>query len=365
MESQLKTNPTKEVENKQLSMFDVMFGNASGDNPNPRQTKRNTAETDISEKALGQNDYSETENSVSDYSSSASDSEANETAEYATEEDAVESGEDIPETGEVDNEDTSSEPSTRYSVKVDGEEYEVSLDELRNGYQRQADYTRKSQSLAEQRKAYEANLNAVQQEREKYANVLAQIGQQQSIELQKYANIDWNSLKESDPMQYMEKKLEYQEAREKQAQIAAERQRVLQKNRAEFQNIVTQKIQDEMKLLSKALPDFVAPSSTLKNDLRNYAIGLGFTEQDIDSITDHRVILVLHKAMKQDRAAQQAPEKKVKTVPKVVKAGVPESKEGKSRRDLQQRREQLAKTGNMRDATRVFMDILNNPKPKR
>ena len=38
-----------------------------------------------------------------------------------------------------------------YTVKVDGSEEQVSLDELRDGYQRQADYTRKTQELASER----------------------------------------------------------------------------------------------------------------------------------------------------------------------------------------------------------------------
>jgi len=359
MESQSKTNPTKEVDTAKLSMFDVMFGSedASSTNQEDRQAKRTTAQYSEDLETNG----TETEDSLSYDSSSTDDSTETQSVEYASEED----GENTTETGDTEAEEVLTEPSSKYRVKVDGNEFEVSLDELRNGYQRQADYTRKSQSLAELRKAYEANLSAVQQEREKYGKALESFGQAQSSELQKYANIDWNSLKENDPMQYMEKKLEYQEAREKFTQLQAERQRVMQKNRQEFQNIVTQKVQEEAQKLATALPEFVSPNSNLKNDLRNYAIGLGFTDQDIDSITDHRVVLVLHKAMQQDKAAKSVPDKKIKTVPKVVKAGIPESKEGRDRKVVQQRREQLAKTGNMRDATRVMMDILNNPKPKR
>ena len=38
-----------------------------------------------------------------------------------------------------------------YTVKIDGAEQQVTLDELQNGYQRQADYTRKTQELASER----------------------------------------------------------------------------------------------------------------------------------------------------------------------------------------------------------------------
>lgn len=44
------------------------------------------------------------------------------------------------------------EPSEIHKIKVDGQEVEVTLDELRSGYQRQSDYTRKTQELAAERK---------------------------------------------------------------------------------------------------------------------------------------------------------------------------------------------------------------------
>ena len=65
--------------------------------------------------------------------------------------------EDVMESTEVDTPESSvevtEEPSgDTYAVKVDGENQEVSLEELRDGYQRQSDYTRKTQELASERK---------------------------------------------------------------------------------------------------------------------------------------------------------------------------------------------------------------------
>ena len=53
----------------------------------------------------------------------------------------------------VDNLETSTEvpQEPAYTVKVDGEEQQVSLEELQQGYQRQADYTRKTQEIAAER----------------------------------------------------------------------------------------------------------------------------------------------------------------------------------------------------------------------
>ena len=133
--STAQTNPQDaEVAQPQLSMFDVMFG--SDESTNPEQTI---------EEPVEQEEY-ESEPEL--------EAEADDTEEY------------VEDDGDYEVDEEEEQPETpRYYVKIDGEEQEVTLEELRNGYQRQADYTRKSQALAEQRKAYEANLQAITSER--------------------------------------------------------------------------------------------------------------------------------------------------------------------------------------------------------
>ena len=57
-------------------------------------------------------------------------------------------------------------------VKLDGEETEVTLDELRKGYSRYSDYTRKTQALAEERKSFQGEAEAIRMERAQYAELL-------------------------------------------------------------------------------------------------------------------------------------------------------------------------------------------------
>ena len=328
--SEAQTNPEGEVNGPQLSMFDVMFGSDEDTNP---------------ERAI------EEPSDLEEYESEAAEDEYE-----ATEDEEVEAEEvDY----EVDEEVSETETPTRYTVKVDGEEVEVNLDELRNGYQRQADYTRKSQSLAEQRKAYEANLQAVQQERSQYATLLGNMAQNQNAELQRFANTDWADLKETDPMEYMEKRLEYQEAKEKVSELQNERVRVQQQTESEMGQFLQEKLHKEAELLSKALPQYTEPGSNFKDEVRNYALDLGFSPQDIDGIADHRVILVLHKAMMQDRITSGPANKSKKMAPKIVKSGTPQTKAQRSRRTTQAKRERLAKTGSQRDAANVFLDFIS------
>ena len=332
-----QTNPAAEVEKPQLNMFDVMFGSETGKDTNPEQT---------SEPA--QPEAEEVEAAVEVEAQAEPEAEAEELPTEVEEQYEVE---------EVEATEETKEPS--YRVKVGGEEFEVTLDELRNGYQRQSDYTRKSQSLAEQRKTFEANLNAVQNERQQYSQILDKVTDGQDVEVTRLQNIDWASLKEADPMEYMEKRIELQEAKEKVTSLKQEQVRVNSQNQREYQHQLTQVLESEARKLGEALPEYLDSNSDLKNRLREYALNSGFTERDIDSIADHKVILVLHKAMLQDESRRGTARKISKKVPRVVKAGTPESKSQKGQRNLKEKRERLRKTGHPRDAADVFMDIIS------
>lgn len=324
-----ETNPSQEVAgNKQLEMYDVMFG-SQGTNPEQASNEQPTEE----EESL-------VDNFVADQAE--------------PEEDYVEEVEEV----EVSEEEEIQETSPSYTVKVDGEEFEVDLDELRNGYQRQSDYTKKSQSVAEMRKAYEANLQSVQQERDQYQQVLANMENYQNLELKKYQELDWASLKEDDPVEYMEKRIEFQDAKDKVNQVKQEQIAVQQKTQQEVYQNIQHKVQEEAELLATALPEYSDPSSNLKTELRDFAINMGFSEQDVNGITDHKVVLVLHKAMLQERANSSTSSKVKKGPAKVIKAGVPVTKKQRVARDVQAKRDRLRQTGNVRDAANAFMDLI-------
>jgi hypothetical protein len=330
--SEAPTNPEGEVTQPQLNMFDVMFG--SEETTNPEQTIEEPVSTDSEEFEVAEDDSYNAEEAQA-----TEDNDEYEDTEY-----------------EVDDEEPQTATQNAYTVKVDGEEYEVTLDELQNGYQRQSDYTRKSQSLAEQRKTYEANLQAVQSERQQYSQALEHLSSTQNSELQRFEQVDWKDLKDSDPMEYMEKRLEYQEAKDNISQLNNERVRVQRQTQSEMTQALQKKVESEAVMLSSALPEYADPSSNLKDKVRNYALSLGFPEQEINSITDHRVVLVLHKAMLQDSNSKGL--KKVKSAPKIVKSGTTQSKTQRVKKSVQAKRERLSKTGHAKDAANVFLDLI-------
>lgn len=97
--------------------------------------------------------------------------------------------------GEIVQDDTGEEVEApqSYTVKVNGEEMEVNLDELRSGYQRDQDYRKKTMDLAEQRKTVEAENAAVA---ERVAKLESLIGETEQ-------SIDWQTLQDTDPHEYI------------------------------------------------------------------------------------------------------------------------------------------------------------------
>ena len=283
-----------------------------------------------------------------------------ETEEVSEEEEASEEVE-TEDTGEEETEEVAEE--SNYTIKVDGEEYEVNLEELKAGYQRQSDYTRKSQALAEGRKENEAIQSErirLEQERQMYANGLQMLKEQQSAKLQEFKGVDWENLKEEDPYAYMLKKDEYRDAQDK-ARNAAQQQQIVQQQQQqqEAQSRATF-VQDQYSQLVNALPEWDNKESTVKEDIRKFAISSGYAPEEVDQLADHRSVLILKKAMEFDKLTKKvAPKKKaIKKVPKVQKSGRGKVKSEAADDKTKKKRARLRKSGHQDDAASVFYDML-------
>ena len=255
------------------------------------------------------------------------------------------------------------EEDLKYTIKVDGKDYEVDIEELKNGYQRQADYTRKSQALAEQRKETEqiqSERMQLEQERQMYANGLQMLQEQQAAKLNDFDSVDWEALKAEDPYQYMIKKDEYRDAQERVSNVVAEQQAVQQEQARQAQQARAHFVQQEYTRLTEALPEWNDKDSTIKKDIQEYATSVGFRPEEISQLADHRSVLVIKKAMEFDKLTKKvAPKKKaVKKVPKVQKSGRGNSKEDAATEVAKKKRARLRKSGKQDDAASLFYDML-------
>jgi hypothetical protein len=282
----------------------------------------------------------------------------------ATEDDVVDADEleaEGEEETEVEEEELEEEPQ-RFTVKAAGEEKEVTLDELMQGYQLGADYTKKTQEVAEQRKAVEAEQQAIieaKQVRDTYAQRLQAI--EQFLTGNEDSQEDLAAMKENDPIGYAVKVAELTEKKEQLAQVRAEQQRLAQQQQAEQQQEMAKFVQQEATKLSQVLPEFSDPTKgeQIRNEIRNYGKSIGFTDQELSQVYDSRHVLTLHKAMMYDKLQKSKPAvtKKVSKAPKMVKSGT-KVKEGNS--DIRKKQmNKLKQTGKARDAAALFENFIS------
>jgi hypothetical protein len=281
--------------------------------------------------------------------------------------------EETEEETEEESEEESEEPDegseeTLYAVTVNGEEQQVTLDELMSGYSRQSDYTRKTQDVAKERKKMEelqthhaSEINQARAERQQYLESLNKIIGNTASNLDKFANIDWESLKDSDPIGYVTRKEEFREAQEKVQAMQQEHYVAQQRQLEDQNNMRNTALHEENKRLEDVLPEWSDPDKQKKlvSTIRNYAVEQGFSEQELNSLVDHRSLIVLMKAQRYDAMQNSdVKSKKLRNKPQVIRSGkgVTRSSSDKSKRTAQMKR--LQQSGHIKDASALFEDFV-------
>ena len=285
------------------------------------------------------------------------------------EDESVEDEEESEEELDEDEDEEESNLNTTYAVKVDGEEVEVSLDELISGYSRQSDYTRKTQELASQRNEMEqlqqqwaSEISQAQAEREQYVSALGQLVQNQLAGLEQYTNINWEQLREDDPIAFVTKKEEFRDAQERVRQAQAQQYQEQQKQEEEIAKVRKLAVQEEYKKLVEAVPEWGDNEARgkLSSEISSYALEQGFTQEELKELIDHRSFIVLMKAQKYDALQKSdVKSKKVKNKPKVVRSGKGVSKKASDRSQRADKMKRLAKTGHSRDAASLLEDFID------
>jgi hypothetical protein len=246
----------------------------------------------------------------------------------------------------------------RFKVKVDNEEIEVTLEELQQGYSRTKDYTKKTQALAETRKAVEAEkarIEEAKQLRDTYAQRLQVIEQMLN---QNPDNENLAELRESDPIGYAIKVAERAE-KEKQLQaVQAEKQRIAQQQQAEQQEHLQSHLAQEAQKLREWIPEFrdEAKADLARKEIRNYAKSIGFSDQELATVYDARAVQTLYKAMQYEKLmkGKGVATKKVSEAPKTLKAGAAQTQGSSEQEAMKKQFQKLKQSGKKQDAAKLF-----------
>lgn len=266
-----------------------------------------------------------------------------------------------------DEEDEDAEESDddepRYRVKMAGEEREITQSELIKLAQQGADYTKKSQQVAEERKRLEAESKVIieaRKERMEYAQRLQAL--QQYLEQQAPQADDLEYLKENDPIGYAVKVAELTQQKEQMAAIRAEQERLAAMQQAETVQQQRAHIAQQAQLVSQLIPDYAdaQKGESLRKELRAYAKSIGYTDEEVNSVYDARTVKALYDAMQYAKLQKAKPEvtKKVSQAPKAMKAGNSKSGKSSNTEQLKRDRSKLKQTGKVKDAARLFEQFI-------
>jgi len=215
-----------------------------------------------------------------------------------------------------------------HQVKVNGEVIEVELEELKAGYQKDADYRRKTEELAIEKRQVRSEQDRLTQEYSTKIEELNNLNATLNAEINNELNSkELDKLFEEDPTEAakIERKL-----RRKKETISQSQDKLRQHQQEQFQKILAA---EQTKVALKH-PEFADPikGATLKTNMRNYLVQRGFNDKEVSSIYDSRMFDVVMDGMKHLSSANRPRPniaKKIVKPSRVVKSGVKVSKEDK------------------------------------
>ena len=245
-----------------------------------------------------------------------------------------------------------------FTVKVDGKNVEVTLEELQKGYSREADYTRKTQQVSEERRAFQAEADLVRTERQQYSQLLGSL----KAQLQQNAapQVDMDRLYHEDPIEWVKQRELVRDAEKVHAAINSEQQRLSTIEAQEQYQSMQAHLAQQQDALLKAIPEWVNPDKAKaeKTLLIEWGQKLGFSSDELKNIFDHRAVVALRKAALYDQMMSKRGNIRpaVNNGPKPAKPGAAGRMDNTT--DSRRSQQRLAKTGRVNDAASAIEHLL-------
>jgi hypothetical protein len=240
-----------------------------------------------------------------------------------------------------------------HRVKVQGQELEVSLDELKSGYSRDSDYRQKTHALAEERRMLDEQKTSLSQSYDgKLKELTDLIGAAESY-IGQSSKEDLQKMYEEDPTQAA--KIDFQQRQQRESFNNLKQQAEVVKLQQ-----YNQYLDEQKRLAATKIPEYSDPVKgvTFKNQMKNTLSEYGFNDQEIGSLADHRFLMVLRDAMEyKNLKSKPVTNKKVTTAPKVVKSGTPKMEDSR-RAAVKQKIGRLRRSGKINDAQSAILEII-------
>ena len=258
-----------------------------------------------------------------------SEAEEQEEAIQETEEVETDESDEVEDTTSQEDEveEVEEETPELYTIKVDGEEEQVTLDQALSGHMREKKFHRELNKLSNERKSFEAVKAETEQLQGRYKEGWAEL--EKTLQVQEP---NWDELRKTRTQEefnaiYTDWSIRQDQRKKVQAEIDQVQKREQEENVIKFQ----QHMKNEFDNMLDKIPEW--KNEKVMADERKEVVAyaksaMGYTDDEIANAVDHRAIVALRKAMKYDNLMKKKPNlvKKVKKAPRMVKAGTPKTK---------------------------------------
>lgn len=284
----------------------------------------------------------------------------------ATESEGDESSEDeeLETDDEAIEEDSDEQPISVVKLKVNGEELEKPLDEVIALAQQGVDYTKKTQEVAEQRKALEEYAQTIKVQEEAFQQ---QVQLQQALigdvaeltavdkQLAQFNDVNWQELSDTDFVEAQKLFFTYNQLQQKRSELATNLESKAQQVQQEQSKRLQERIEKGKEVLAKEIPNW---SRETTQELVAVGKEYGFTDDELGTIIDPRHVKVLHDAMQWRKLQKNSVVKnKVSQAKPVVKPGAKDTKQ-EATSAKRQVRDALRKTGKSDLAQKLIEDMI-------
>ena len=264
---------------------------------------------------------------------------------------------------ESDTEDSEEQPKS-LKIKVNGEELEKPLDEVIALAQQGLDYTKKTQEVAEQRKALEEYAQTIQVQEQKFNEALqlnqaliSEVAQLTNIDnqLAQFNDVNWQELSDTDFVEAQKLFFTYNQLQQQRSKVADDLSQKQQQLQAQQAQSVQERIAKGKEILAKEIPNWSRDTSqAIISTGKEY----GFTDDELGMIVDPRHVKVLHDAMQWRKLQSNSVVKnKVSQAKPVVKPGAKDTKQ-EATSAKRQVRDALRKTGKSDLAQKLIEDMI-------
>ena len=237
----------------------------------------------------------------------------------------------------------------------------VTFDELKASYQRDRKNTQGLQDFDDQRQKMGQAQNVLAQQSQQYMQALEALDKRLNDKIGKVDQGELERLRTEDPMEYFAKRDELREMEEERKMVQDSAMKERQAQMSQMQAGHTELLKKEADALVKHIPEWTDPKKggALRDKLKGYASTQGYKQEEIDSIADHRALIILRKAMLFDEIKNaDGGGKKTRNTPRVQRPRGSDSRGsvGSDKRNRQNKR--LKQSGRVDDAASLIFDLI-------